>query len=282
MVLAPPLFSHAVQFTLSPIDLWALPETRLSHSMADCLGNAFYSRCPEEARPPLWRRTSMPIPGPNAANSKRKADVDSAGSEKPPSSTPTPSKDRPPRRKWLRNPFARADAPKHDDAVESPPLNYAHIFFGALHSALFWRWWLAGLLKLVGGESPPPHAPQLGAEVHAPDTLQTTTPLINKLLLTWLAESYVYHRFGAVPGVPLPQGIGYGVGLAVALFAMQGECGPDPVRPGSPFPHAEVSSLATNQYDILAMTNGMMIRAGVSVVCRCFFPPCGTLTVGHT
>ena len=108
MVLAPLLFSHAVQFTLSPIDLWALPETRLSHLMMDCLSNAFYSRCPKEARPPLWCWTSMPIPGPNAVNSKRKADVDSAG-EKPPSSTPMPSKDHLLRQKWLHNPFACMD-----------------------------------------------------------------------------------------------------------------------------------------------------------------------------
>ena len=78
MVLSPPLFSHAIQFTLSPIDLWVLPETRLSHSMTDCLGNVFYSRCPKEAKLPLWHRTSMPILGPNAVNSKCKANVDSA------------------------------------------------------------------------------------------------------------------------------------------------------------------------------------------------------------
>ena len=103
--------------------------------MMDCLGNAFYLRCPEEARPPLWCRTSMPIPGPNAAISKCKADVDSAG-EKPPSSTLTQSKDSLPWRQWLCNPFALADGPKDDGAVESLPLNYAHIFFGMLHSVL--------------------------------------------------------------------------------------------------------------------------------------------------
>ena len=120
-----------------------------------------------------------------------------------------------------------------DGNVESPPLNYAHIFFGTLHSALFWCWWLAGLLKPVRGESPPPHTPLLGTEVHAPDMLQTTMLLINKLLLTWLAESYVNHRFSAIPSVPLPQGIRYGLGLAVALFMMQGECGPGYMRAGS-------------------------------------------------
>ena len=100
-----------------------------------------------------------------------------------------------------------------DGTVESSLLNYTHIFFGMLHSMLFWHWWLAGLLKLVRGESPPPHAPPLSAEVHTPDTLQTTTLLINKLLLTWLAKSYVNQLFGAIPSVSLPQGICTALGL---------------------------------------------------------------------
>ena len=145
-----------------------------------------------------------------------------------------------------------------------------------LCSKLFWHWWLTGLLKLVGGESLPLHAPLLSTEVHAPDM-----PLINKLLLMWLAESHVNHRFGTVPGVQLPQGIGYGIRLAVVLFMMQGKCIPGYVCTSSPFPHAEVSSLVMNQYNILTMTNRMMIHARVSVICQCF-PPCGTLTVGHT
>ena len=59
-----------------------------------------------------------------------------------------------------------------------------------------------------------------------PETLKTTTPLINKLILTWLAETYVYHRLTddqlAAGVIPQPRGIGYGLGLAFALFAMQG------------------------------------------------------------
>ena len=58
------------------------------------------------------------------------------------------------------------------------------------------------------------------------DTLNTTTPLISKLLLTWLTEAYVYHRLTdeekASGILAKPRGIGYGIGLAFAMFAMQG------------------------------------------------------------
>lgn len=58
------------------------------------------------------------------------------------------------------------------------------------------------------------------------DTLKTTTPLLNKVILTWLTDSYIYARTTeaqrAILGIPKPRGIGYGIGLAVALFIMQG------------------------------------------------------------
>ena len=58
------------------------------------------------------------------------------------------------------------------------------------------------------------------------DTLKTTTPLVTKVLLLWLEESYAYHRLtpeerAAVP-FKQPKGIGYGIGVAFALFVMQG------------------------------------------------------------
>ena len=61
------------------------------------------------------------------------------------------------------------------------------------------------------------------------DILRTTSPLLNKVLLTWLADSYVYFRLSdtertaaAAAGIFKPRGIGYGIGLAFALFIMQG------------------------------------------------------------
>lgn len=60
-----------------------------------------------------------------------------------------------------------------------------------------------------------------------PDTLRTTTPLLNKVILTWLAESYVYYSLSdqekASGVISKPKGIGYGIGLAFGLFAMQGK-----------------------------------------------------------
>ena len=58
------------------------------------------------------------------------------------------------------------------------------------------------------------------------DTLRATTPLIAKAFLTWLVNVYAYHHFDGSgnPASPpnKPQGVGYGIGLALALFAMQG------------------------------------------------------------
>lgn len=59
------------------------------------------------------------------------------------------------------------------------------------------------------------------------DTLKTTSPLVNKVLLTWLTESYFFYRATdaerAALNLTQPRGIGYGIGLAFALFVMQGE-----------------------------------------------------------
>lgn len=59
------------------------------------------------------------------------------------------------------------------------------------------------------------------------DVLKTTTPLLNKVIFTWLTQSYIYYHLSdeqKESGVlKKPRGIGYGIGLAVALFAMQGK-----------------------------------------------------------
>lgn len=60
------------------------------------------------------------------------------------------------------------------------------------------------------------------------DTLNTTTPLVNQVLLNWLVQSFVYHRLPEEQRASLtqPRGIGFGIGLAFAIFAMQGEQSP--------------------------------------------------------
>ena len=58
------------------------------------------------------------------------------------------------------------------------------------------------------------------------DTLRATTPIIAKVFLTWLVNVYTFHHFDGSgnPASPpdKPQGVGFGIGLALALFAMQG------------------------------------------------------------
>ncbi|KAJ8082656.1 hypothetical protein PM082_008512 [Marasmius tenuissimus] len=55
------------------------------------------------------------------------------------------------------------------------------------------------------------------------ETLNTTTPLVSRVLLAWLQQSYrYYHATEAERAtIPPPRGIGYGIGLAFAIFAMQ-------------------------------------------------------------
>lgn len=135
-------------------DLWALPERRLAHTMADRVGEQFYSRCPEHLKPVLWRNKSLessdePI--------SKEAAVDGSSAEDGSRRSPVPPTELS-RSRWLRNPFKRG--PKHDatktiDDDTPPQPNFARIFFGALHATLLWRWWLAGLFKLVGGKYVP-------------------------------------------------------------------------------------------------------------------------------
>ena len=107
--------------------------------------------------------------------------------------------------------------PKHDSSL-----------LKALHSVFWIQFWLAGLLKFVSGVlsldclvAGPFHSRLLVV-----DTLNTTTPLVNQVLLTWLTNSYIYFRASederTTLGLQKPQGIGYGIGLAFAIFVMQG------------------------------------------------------------
>ncbi|KAG5351318.1 hypothetical protein C0989_006977 [Termitomyces sp. Mn162] len=108
---------------------------------------------------------------------------------------------------------------KESDEAAKDLSVYDSSLFKALHTAFFKRIWIAGALHLCS------------------DTLKTLTPLLNKVILTWLTNSYVYFRLSdeqkASGIIERPRGIGYGIGLAFALFVMQ-----------------------------VGMTTGLMMRAG--------------------
>ncbi|KAK0186449.1 multidrug resistance-associated ABC transporter [Armillaria mellea] len=102
----------------------------------------------------------------------------------------------------------------------------------ALHRTFLIRFWAGGFCKLAG------------------DTLKTTTPLVTKLLLTWLTTSYDYYRLTdeqrASGVMERPRGIGYGIGLGFGIFVMQ-----------------EAASIFTNHSMQLTMTTGLLLRTGI-------------------
>ncbi|KIY72285.1 multidrug resistance-associated ABC transporter [Cylindrobasidium torrendii FP15055 ss-10] len=102
----------------------------------------------------------------------------------------------------------------------------------ALYRTFFFRFWAAGLLKLCG------------------DGLRVTTPLVTKVLLSWLTESYYWHRATeeqrAALGIDAPKGVGYGIGVGFGIFIMQ-----------------EASSLFTNHSLQIMMTMGLGVRSAL-------------------
>lgn len=68
----------------------------------------------------------------------------------------------------------------------------------ALHTVFWAQFWLAGSLKFVAGTLYVRllHCQILPAHLRSPpvDTLTTTTPLVNQVLLSWLTKSYIYFR----------------------------------------------------------------------------------------
>ncbi|KAG9227354.1 hypothetical protein CCMSSC00406_0004107 [Pleurotus cornucopiae] len=122
---------------------------------------------------------------------------------------------------FLRDLQPKQGPPKTDESL-----------FKALHRAFLIRWWVSGVFYLIG------------------ETLRTTTPLVTKVFLTWLTESYLYHQLSQASrdalGLERPKGIGFGIGLAFAIFAMQ-----------------QCASLFTNHFYMMAMTNGLRVRSAL-------------------
>lgn len=171
------------------IDLYELPSEQLTAALTDDLEVAFFSRCPPEERP---KSLLHKLPDPareHSSNSSGLVDEE------------------------------KGDAGK-DVRREK---NYSkHTLLLALHSTLMVRWWTSGVLRLIAGM----HVLFLHPYIlRLIETLRTTTPLVNKVLLTWLVQSYAYHRVPAAQrqelGLTAPRGIGFGIGLAFAVFSMQ-------------------------------------------------------------
>ncbi|KAI0826665.1 multidrug resistance-associated ABC transporter [Trametes gibbosa] len=196
-------------------DFWELPNGRLTDSITQRLEIAFYKRCTPEERPSFILETEGHVADQagdvsrQTSNSTKHPPIEKLNEEKVLSSPPKPSQE------------ASGKQPKYDASLVKAIFNVFAV-----------QLWTSGVLKLFS------------------DTLNTTTPLVNQVLLTWLTQSYVYHRANdeqrAALGLQQPKGIGYGIGLAFAIFAMQ-----------------EVSSLLSNHYQMVAMSNGLCLRTSL-------------------
>lgn len=180
----------------------------------------FYARCPPEQRPigvyHAQNSKSDDFAGPKASATQTATnkDIESSGItvtieekvSKSPEVTPE---------KASVQPEPSDNQPKYDSSL-----------LKAIHTTFFWSWWSSGVMKLLSGMLsyfPTFWGP---SNCSCPDTLKTTTPLINKALLTWLTNSYIFYRASEAErsafSLSQPKGIGFGIGLAFALFIMQG------------------------------------------------------------
>ncbi|KAG8685393.1 hypothetical protein FRC08_013130, partial [Ceratobasidium sp. 394] len=202
-------------------DLWELDVKRQATVCGDSVERLFYERCPPRKRPPHMRALHHSIPSEKRAedqdleNGETSSGMDATLTEKRPSDS--------------KGEGAETKSPPVTEQAWIPlrnhPNKWDQSLVRAINRAFFWRFWTAGLFKAVA------------------DTLNATTPIVTRLLLTYLGEAYYYAR---VPGAPKPRGAGYGFGLAIAVAGMQ-----------------EVSSLCQNQYFFRAMTTGFLIRTSV-------------------
>ncbi|RPD56133.1 multidrug resistance-associated ABC transporter [Lentinus tigrinus ALCF2SS1-7] len=217
-----PLLSVGFSRPLQADDFWSLPDNRLTGHMTERVEQEFYSECPPEERPtfPFNPGHASPKDDPggnvtrNTSRSSQKKPADEKTAEAEGTQTDLEKNAAQPQ-------GTAATIPKSEPSI-----------LKALH-AVFWRqFWTAGVLKLFA------------------DTLNTTTPLVNQVLLSWLTSSFVYYHATeeerAAQGLHAPQGVGYGIGLAFAVFFMQ-----------------EISGVMTTQYQMIAMTNGLYVRSSI-------------------
>ncbi|CUA66748.1 hypothetical protein RSOLAG22IIIB_00195 [Rhizoctonia solani] len=197
-------------------DLWELDIKRQASVSGDRVERLFYERCPPRKRPPHMRSSGAKVAPEDLEKAETSSgDAATIAEKRSPDANP--------------NMATSNQGPEVKDRwipLRNHPNKWDQSLIRALNRAFFWRFWTAGLFKCVA------------------DVLNATTPVVTRLLLTYLAQAYYYSR--GVPGAPQPRSASYGFGLAIAVAVMQ-----------------EVSSLCTNQYFFRAMTTGFLIRTSV-------------------
>ncbi|KZT29932.1 multidrug resistance-associated ABC transporter [Neolentinus lepideus HHB14362 ss-1] len=232
-----PFLSVGFSRPLEKEDLWQLPEDKTTASLSRQLEHNFFARVAPEKRPASSRPPTADAHDPELSKETSVSEVEEKDVES--DSSKAGGAFQPHKVKSTKN--DKKKKCKYDESL-----------LKALNQTFFWRWWSAGILKLFS------------------DTLNTTTPLVTKLLLTYLADAYAAHRLSpqqrAEFGLDHVRGLGYGIGLAFALFVMQ-----------------EGSSLMQNHYYMRTMTVGVLLRtATIGLIFRKSLRLSGRARVEHS
>ena len=141
------LFSGMPVTYLNPeyLDLWDLPDSRLTSSLATEVEENFYTRCPPERSPEFYGSGSSPSASPNdeetvselitplrSNDCNEKKDGQEATSQ--------------PKKSWFQM------KPKTFKTDSAGNKKYDSSLLKALHRTFFVRWWTSGLLVLIAGE----------------------------------------------------------------------------------------------------------------------------------
>ena len=189
------------------LDLWELPQTRHTDTITADVERNFYSRCPPNKRPAHMHRLASDTSHSDSDPEPRKTESQSPVSEE------------------------KDDKPGNVESSETEETakKYDESLFKALHRTFFKRIWVSAVLLVISGKRKSTFSECIGflvTLIYTSDTLRTTTPLLNQVILTWLVDCYVYFNLSeaerTATAISKPRGIGYGIGLAFALFVMQG------------------------------------------------------------
>jgi ATP-binding cassette, subfamily C (CFTR/MRP), member 1 len=136
-----------IDILVVPIDLWELPTDRQTASLSDEVERNFYARCPPEKRPIEFQNIDTQA---SSSSNRTSATIDEDVPDKSEKVATDPEKFPPDlkdddvkitKQKTSKSSKSKANSkPKHDASL-----------LKALHTTFFWRWWIAGALKLISG-----------------------------------------------------------------------------------------------------------------------------------
>ncbi|CDZ97481.1 Multidrug resistance-associated protein/mitoxantrone resistance protein, ABC superfamily [Phaffia rhodozyma] len=136
----------------------------------------------------------------------------------------------------------------HPEKIEEDGKIYDQNLLLAIHRTVMWRFWTGGMLGVCW------------------IALTSTSPLVSRMILNYITESYEYSHRETGETVSVPKSVGYGIGISFALYLMQ-----------------QVSSLFMNMFLQRGLITGFMLRAAViSVVSRKSVRLSGEARMVHT